>query len=272
VTFRIGQIDYLNCVPIFNEFRRRHETDCEFVRGVPAELNRLLAAGEIDVSPSSSFEYGRCAERYLLLPELSISSISAVKSVLLFTRRPLPELAGAPIAITSASATSVALLAILLRRCFDMVCPLVISSAGSLAQANEEALLLIGDAALAEVAKADDWHVYDLGELWWEFSGFPFVFALWIVRRSAYERDPQGISRLGRWFREAKEDAYASYGRLANQYEGKGLKASALLDYWQTISYDLTDDHIRGVQLFFRLAAEDGLIGQSPHLEFVPRS
>ena len=84
---KIGQIDYANCTPLFHVLREQFPcSGYEFVAGVPAELNRLLLSGEIDVCPSSSIEYAYHPELYTILPQLSISSIGAVASVLLWVR------------------------------------------------------------------------------------------------------------------------------------------------------------------------------------------
>ena len=79
---RIGRIAYANCSPIFHELQKQASgEDYQFIGGVPSHLNALLAAGEIDVCPSSSIQYALHPERYLILPDLSISSVGAVGSV-----------------------------------------------------------------------------------------------------------------------------------------------------------------------------------------------
>ena len=119
MTLVVGHITYANCAPFFH-----HLADCGFagriVPGVPAELNGRLAAGSIDVSPSSSFEYARHWRDYLLLPGLSISAAGPVRSVLLFADRPPEALEGAEIALTGESATSVNLLRVLLREFYGL--------------------------------------------------------------------------------------------------------------------------------------------------------
>ena len=84
----IGHITYANCIPWFH-FLRQCGFEGEIIDGVPAELNRMLAAGEIDVCPSSSIEYALHPNDYLLLPRQSKSSIGPVESVLLFSPIPL---------------------------------------------------------------------------------------------------------------------------------------------------------------------------------------
>ena len=99
----LGHIPYLNCVPFFH-FLKQEGFQGELVSGVPAELNRMLQTGQLDVSPSSSFEYARNYQDYLLLPGHSISSFGKVQSVLLFSPVELAELDGQQIAITGESA------------------------------------------------------------------------------------------------------------------------------------------------------------------------
>ena len=269
MTLRIGQIEYANCTPIFTMLKTRF--DCgnyRFVGGVPAELNGMLEKGEIDVCPSSSFEYGRNSGRYILLPDISISSDGPVKSVLLFSRRPLEELNGRSIGLTTESATSVNLLRILLVRMYGFN-NLFVATPLPLAEALDRfsALLLIGDAALREGSRESGLFVYDLGALWHQHTGLPFVFALWMVTRTAAESKPDEVRSLCAELLAAKRLAYDSYEAIAGKSaERQWLAGDALVDYWRTISYDLTPRHLDGVKLFFRHAREMGLIGAEPEI------
>src|SRR5512133_1778076 len=108
---RIGRIEYANCTPIFRALLQNKPcADYQLVGGVPAQLNAMLAAGRIDVCPSSSIEYALHPDRYLILPHLSISCVGAVGSVLLLSQVPLESLNNRKILLSSESATSVNLL------------------------------------------------------------------------------------------------------------------------------------------------------------------
>lgn len=114
---RIGQIKYANCTPIFHALRKLFPNeDYQFVSGVPAYLNAQLAAGLIDVCPSSSIAFAHHPDRYLIIPGMSISSCGPVQSVLLFSSLPIEELNGKDILLTSESATSVNMLKVLLNK------------------------------------------------------------------------------------------------------------------------------------------------------------
>lgn len=269
MTLRIGQIDYANCTPIFAALQ--NNCDCagyRFIRGVPAQLNGMLRRGEIDVSPSSSFEYGKFPGKYLLLPEMSISSDGPVKSVLLFSRVPIEELNNQAIALTTESDTSVNLLRIILARQYGFSNTFQRTTL-PLREAIEKqrALLLIGDAALRESMANRDLFVYDLGELWLGFTGLPFVFALWIVTREAVSRNRGEVQSLAAGLIAAKRRAYESFESIADTCkEREWLGREALIDYWQTLSYDLTPRHLQGVATFFRYARELQLIREEPEI------
>ena len=105
---RLGRISYVNMAPLF----WRLDAPVEEVPGVPTALNQALLAGEVDLAPISSIEYARNAERLRILPRLCVSSEGAVDSIQLVSRAPLDSIAS--VAVTPESATSVALVRILL--------------------------------------------------------------------------------------------------------------------------------------------------------------
>lgn len=272
MALKIGQIEYANCTPLFTVLKKNFDcTNYQFISGVPAKLNAMLSRGEIDLCPSSSFEYGKTPEKYYLLPGLSISSIGAVKSVLLFSSLPIDRLDNHAIGLTSESDTSVNLLKIILAKGYGFsnrfertTLPL------REALSSFSALLLIGDAALKERMQSPDLYVYDLGEMWHDLTGLPFVFALWIVTREAAETKGEEIKALGARLLEAKQLAYGSYDEIAaGCTDMEWISRKMLADYWRTISYDLTPEHIAGVKHFFRMAKELELLPEDPKLRLI---
>lgn len=271
MTLTIGHITYANCAPFFHYLPAAGFSG-EIVRGVPSQLNRMLACGELDASPSSSFEYARNWQDYLLLPGHSISALGPVKSVLLFSPRPLEDLRRVEIALTGESATSVNLLRVLLLEFLghgEVACQVPGRPVEELFAEGSPALL-IGDRALkASLEKVEGRWVYDLGELWHRFTGLPFVFALWILRlNSAREKRGEVIDLLAQ-LAESRSRAFASLEKLAAESpERQWMGEERLADYWRCMSYDLTDDHIAGLQLFFRLSIKHGLLDQMPEIRF----
>ena len=111
---RVGRIPYINCFPVYGAIDRGIvPLDGRLITGIPTALNRLMADGALDVSVVSAVEYARDAKRYLLLPELGITSDGPVRSVMLFSKRPPSELGGHKVIVSRSSMTSVALLELL---------------------------------------------------------------------------------------------------------------------------------------------------------------
>src|SRR5512146_2271748 len=179
---RLGHIEYSNCFPVHALLVDRGAPSwLELVPGIPSELNRALAAGEIDVAPSSSIEYARHADRYRILPDFVIGSDGPVQSILVESDRSLEDLDGVEIAVPTASATSVVLLRILLEirlgvraryRWFDQATEADPVGGGA------AAALRIGDVALRRAFPSGR-TVTDLGAVWNEWTGLPFAFAVW---------------------------------------------------------------------------------------------
>src|SRR5262249_60889759 len=113
----------------------RLDADVEELVGVPPELNGALLAGDCDLAPIPSIEYGRNAGRLRILPRLCVGSEGAVDSIQLVSRVP-PEHVRS-VAVTPESATSVVLTKVLLPDAEHV--PFGVQA---------EATLLIGDAAL----------------------------------------------------------------------------------------------------------------------------
>lgn len=245
----------------------------EFIESPPAALNRLLRVGEIDISPSSSIEYLRYKDKYTLIEGHSISSTGCIKSINLFSKVPLKKLAGLTVLTSSKSDTSAVLLSIILNKFYNMNCELK-PYAGPLSTALEghPAYLLIGDDALKEAARyksqvaSEDsslitrhssLYVYDLGEIWQQQTGLPFVFALWIARRDFTERRPEAFEAFKKDLNLAKQKALENLALLAGKTSLINLLSeNEIISYWQNISYALTEEHKKGLALFRKYADE----------------
>ena len=267
---RIGQIKYANCTPLFHVLREQFPcSGYEFVTGVPAELNRMLLNGEVDVCPSSSIEYAKHPDCYKILPQLSISSIGAVASVLLFSKVPVDQLDGCKILLSAESATSVNLLKILLGQRFGCSCTFEVAPPGTnVAGSESAALLLIGDSALHYSSVKSDLFVYDLGDMWYAWTGLPFVYALWLCRVEVAETVELG-TLAGRLI-QAKELVPECLEQIAlNSKEADWMGKDRLLSYWRdNISYDLDDRAQAGLVLYFTKCFECGLIEAVPVINF----
>ncbi len=271
---RVGEIPYLNMVPIFTALKEYFNTEgIRFIKEHPREINKMLREGEIDISPSSSIEYAKYPDRYLLIPDISVSSREKVLSVLLFSPFPL-EKNDVPLIYTTVHSDSSFILTKIVMTLFmgkkTDVTPL--KNARKEGKARGVTYLLIGDEAIMESMKGKDeknTHVYDLGELWNRYTGLPFPFALWMVNRERFEKDRRIIKKFCRKLLDAKKIAgnIVRYGdrKIAVRKE---LSWGFLNHYWSNLSYEL-DVERAGLELFFTLSREIGEIEKAPSLNFI---
>ena len=260
---KIGRIPYANFFPIFYYLDRKCDTsDYSFVKGVPSKLNKMLRNDELDISPSSSIEFLRHRKKYFILPWFSISSAGPINSILLFSRFPLEQLGGKTIALSSDSETSVALLKVILREFLSLKCRFRTTDRRSVRNILSEnsAVLHIGDTAMIEARKlkaaesrTEELFVYDLGELWEKYTGLPFVYALWIVRKKALVGKMELVKKLAGDLINAKKYANGNLLKMAAEApQNKWISNKELVNYWKIISYDFTEKHMEGLRLFER--------------------
>ncbi len=269
---RVGKIPYANVYPIYHALETSVRAEnVRLVAGHPAELNRKLRAGRLDISPSSSIEYGKHPERYLLCPDIAIAARAKVMSVLLLSDGPVGSLSDEPIAVTGASDTSVVLLEILLREFCGKRNRLVRTGlAPAEALRRHPAYLAIGDQAIRASLSGTARRTTDLGAWWRRETGTPFVFALWIVSRAAARNRGGALRRFARTLLLAKRAARKEMDRRGDRFLAgpAWIPRKFLKEYWKNLSYDLAAER-EGLDLFFRLAAKIGRIPAAPPLRFL---
>jgi chorismate dehydratase len=269
---RLGRIAYINCAPVYGAIDRGIvPAPGELVTGTPAELNDLLVAGELDVSVISAVEYARHAKALVLLPELAISCDGPVRSVALFSRRPVGQLDGRTVLLSASSRTSVALLELLCREVWQIAPKFAEARAeaqdlDTLAALPHEAVLVIGDAALALAARGTYPHRYDLGAEWKRWTGLPFVFAVWAARRSA---DPAAVQRGHAALLASRMWGLAHLDELAaDGARSCSVPRATCLEYLSGLDYAFTYKHLAGLTDFFRRLAAHGIVPDGS-LQFV---
>lgn len=264
---KVGKVRYINCEPVYYGIEEGAvPATCELVEGSPAELNRMLAEGTLDISVISSLAYGFAPERYRLLPGLAIACDGPVGSVLFLSQVPLKELTGERVRVTPESLTSVALLRLLLEKGHGAR-PVFVQAEPAEAGQRLTGELLIGDPALKAAAEGTYPYRLDLGEGWKELTGLPFVFALWAVREPFYQSHPVETRGLHRALRLSKAYSLARTAEISRRvHERVGLSRGACLTYLRRqLSFDLSPRHLDGLETFFHMVqAEEALPERIP--------
>jgi chorismate dehydratase len=267
---RIGEIKYTNVWPIFYYFpKERFGSEVELTVQVPTTLNRAMAAGEIDMGPISAFAYGEHSDEYVLYPDLSVSAFGRVSSILLFHREPLEQIVNGRIMLPTTSATSVNLLKILIKK-FYGGSPDYEYAAPDLDAMMQHAdgALLIGDDAIRSDWSNRDYRVTDLGELWNRLTGQWMTFAVWAVRKSIIERNPDLVERVYKAFLESKDHGLRDPSEMVAE-ASKDIGGAP--EYWQgyfsRLCYDFNEKQWSGLQLYFQYAYELGFLDKPVNLQ-----
>lgn len=241
-TWKIGSVPYLNAKPLTALFESQEEKEqVSVMYSPPAILAEWLGKGMVDTALVSSI-FALTSENACVAPEISISSQGEVQSVRLFSRVPFHLIE--TLALDPASLTANLLARVLLAE-RSGVYPHCVLGDGTLEGSllHSEAVVLIGDTGMT--SEADDLFILDLGAGWWELTGKPFVWALWVgfggltpelcgklQRSKAF-----GLSRL-------EEIAMKEAKRLGTDFT-RCLKYLS-----EVIDYSLTKVHWEGLQLF----------------------
>ena len=244
--------------PIYHHLEQTRDPGLVFTDGLPAALNAAVLGGDLDVSAMSSIEYARNADQLELLPVASISAAGAVDSIQVFSRVPFGEIRS--VAVTPHSATSVALLRILVGPNVRFA-PLSGSPADALGRVD--GVLLIADEALHglrdELAPVHT----DLGERWRALTGLPMVFAVWAARGDVPDRAP--LAHLSALLRDAQTRFSADPDTVvAAAAERFPFPADYIRGYFSRLRYGFGVDEQAGLARFLALAQEHGELAGSP--------
>jgi chorismate dehydratase len=258
---RVGRIAALNMYPIYHGLERAADPTLAFTDGVPTELNEALLDGRLDVSAMSSIAYARNAGRLRLVPVASITADGAVDSIQVFSRVPFAEVR--TVAVTSHSATSVALLRVLLgpgAPPFE-----VLDEPPDRALRRVDGVLLIGDEALAGLRSPFAPHRTDLGALWRARTGHPMVFAVWAASAAAVRERPEALADLAVLLSEARTTYLADPEPVvAAAAERFPFPADFIRPYLRRLRYEFGPAERAGLEEFLRRARACGELDAIP--------
>lgn len=262
---RLGSIEFINSLPVdLGLISGQIPWTGDIVSGAPTLLNQKILKNELDISPVSALWLAEHADDFLILPDLSISSESAVDSVLLFSKIPIQELRNRTILVTSKGRTTPALLEILCRQHYGFTPNIQSIKEGELGLSEKtDAILLIGDEALIWKAclGSNKYHVTDLAKIWREWTGFGFVFALWAARRDVFNRAPESVWQAYQTILKSRDFGLTHRDQILKKSEEKtGLPQQILEQYFSKLSYSLDKNLKQGLDLYLKYAHQCGLL------------
>lgn len=266
---RISAISYLNTAPLMWDFEHGEAgQQFDIAYTLPSACARELESGVADIGIIPAAAYAS-VPGLVVLPDVAIASRSPVRSILLVSERPLEKIR--TIAVDTSSLTSVALTKTLFAkwlgggRRFTPMAPDI----GKMLHGHD-AGLIIGDPALQ--IDRSRYFTLDLAEEWIRYTGKPFVFAFWAVRRQALPQASTS-SDLAAVFQQSRDHGLepVSVGHISHEWAPRlGLQEENVRSYLtESIYYKLDAACLEGLQLFYRYAAEMGALPPAPEIDFL---
>jgi chorismate dehydratase len=217
-----------------------------------------MAAGQLDIALLPVIELARIPDLEII-PGLGIVTRGPSRSVLLISKKPVEEVGS--VALDAESRTSNALVRILFAECWGGAPEFIDAGHADVGAslAHCDAVVRIGDKALFEPVP-EDCLVYDLGTVWTEATGLPFVFAAWIARRGVLDREIyQTLHKSHRVGRRSIE-------MIAEDYAWKGHRDPDVARVYLTqhIHCRLGSRELRAIETFLEMAARHGVIDRAP--------
>jgi chorismate dehydratase len=250
--YAIGAVSFLNAKPLIEGLDELPNVKLQLA--VPAKLPDLLDTGRVDVALVPTFDLGCKRRDWRRVSDGCIASDGQTMTVRVFSRVPPDRIT--MLHADADSHTSVALAGLLWRKIYGSAVPMTRIDTGAEPLDQCQAVLLIGDKVVSDITRQFGYQM-DLGAVWKELTGLPFVFAVWAARRD------RPIDPLVRILSAARDRGLARAEVLAHTHgPPAGWPAELATRYLQQyLSYTLTPRHCQGLDLFLQMAQEFGLLG-----------
>ena len=249
--WQLGTVPYLNALPLVEGL---HDAPgVELVEELPSHLAPRLRAGELDLALVSSVELFR-TPRLGWIAGPAITSEGAVRSILLYLRVPARSIR--TLALDTSSLSAAVMSQVCLQTFLELPAPQILPAPPerSLDDIEGDAILRIGDPALRTQAGSHE--VLDLGSLWTEHTGLPFVYALWLCRP---ELDSAKVVPILEAARVAGLSArHALADQFADAHDMDRDSCRHYLDH--NIGFTLGERELEGLATYGRLAHGLGLV------------
>ena len=258
---QIGAVSYLNSRPLIEGLEGLLPS-ANLVLDYPSRLADALSNGQLDVALIPSIEYFR-RPGYEVISDACVAARGEVLSVKLYCRVHPGQIR--TLALDEGSRTSAALTKVILAERYGVIPktePLRMESTTT--DSSADAVLLIGDRAMHSPEESFT-EVMDLGQFWYDWTGLPFVFAMWVARR---EVNTEGVDEA---LSQARDLGIANVADIAREEAPRlGISETLAHNYLtRNLHYHLTSAERSGLKLFSELAAQHNLV--KPNVDIVYR-
>lgn len=257
---RLGAVSYLNSRPLV-EGLHQLLPGSEIRLDYPSRLADSLARRELDIALIPSIEYFR-RPGYEIVSDACVAARGEVLSVKLYCRVHPGQIRR--LALDEGSRTSATLSKVILAEKYGAFPESESLSMESMTtDSSADAVLLIGDRAMHDPSESFV-EVMDLGQMWYDWTGLPFIFAMWVAHQNA------NIQDVGAALSEARNRGVGRLKEIAEE-EASGLGITEQLAFHyltENLHYHMTSAERSGLQLFHELASQHNLVDHNADLIF----
>lgn len=214
------------------------EENFEIITALPAECSQLFKEQKVDVAIVPVGTLGSL-EKYELLSDFCIGAIDRVKTVAVFSNKPIDQLG--TIYLDNESRSSVKLLKILLAEYWKLSPNLISMREFNGELSENEGLLCIGDKTFPMLSKFA--FQYDLATAWNEYTESPFVFALWVQNGTLSAEECQ-------LFNDSLSDGIARRLEIGEEMHHLYPEIDFKDYYFNCINYNLDAEKLKAIHLF----------------------
>ncbi|HEY0298782.1 MAG TPA: menaquinone biosynthesis protein [Arachidicoccus sp.] len=245
---KVAAVSYLNTKPLLYGIKRDDALmqQMELIEDYPAKIGQMLVDGEVDLG-LIPVAYIPQMKEWHIVSDYCIGSAGPVESVCLFSDVPVENIE--KVLLDYQSFSSVNLCKVLLKNywkkdvLFEQAPENYISEIG-----GTTAGVIIGDRVFEQkmVAQPKKF-IYDLAEEWTYFTELPFMMAAWIANKEL----PQAFVEK---FNTANKVGLDNIDAVLA--ENPYTKYDLHTYYTRNISFNITDDKLKAMQLFLKYMQE----------------
>lgn len=260
---RLGAVSYLNSRPLI-EGLAESVPEARLLLDYPSRLADGLARGGLDVALVPSIE-ALSEPDYEIISDACVATRGPVLSVKLYFRKPPGDVRS--LALDEGSRTSAALARLMLTERFGVE-PRIekFTLESKIEETTADAVLMIGDRAILPPAVpfVEEW---DLGEEWLNWTGLPFVFALWVGRRGVE------LGRVEAALASARDRGVAAISEIAHRESAAMNLPLEVVDRYlrHNLHFVMGSAERQGLKLYHSLASQLGLAPANRTVRFRER-
>ncbi|WET67415.1 menaquinone biosynthesis protein [Sphingobacterium sp.] len=236
---RVSAVSYTNTYPFLNGIRKSKVMEqIDLSVDYPSACAQKVIDDQADIGiiPTAAL---LSLPEYYINTDFCIGTEGAVDSVFIFANKPIDKVK--TLRLDKQSRTSNGLARVLIKNYWKKDVELITDES-----IEPDAYVLIGDRTFGKKNAVP--YVYDLGEEWFNFTGLPFAFALWVSNKKLPDSFVKQFNEALAYGVEHATDVIAGLPEFEDFDYTKYLT--------QHLNFHLTDKKREAVQLYLRYLKE----------------